>query len=74
MCKSELSYLDWTLVFPLAWFVKLRWELSVLSESVMLWVSLACVAADLVYYCSAVCLDICDHMRVHLFKIPAPKN
>ena len=73
MSKSELSVLDWTLVFPLAFFVKLRFELSVLSETVMLYISLAAVTVDLVLYCSAICLDICNHMNVHLFRI-ALKN
>ena len=28
------------------------------------------VCIDLIVYCQAVCMEICNHMGCHLFKIP----
>lgn len=74
MSKSELSHLDVTLFVPLAFFVNAYMSLGV-PEYYILLLSLAFVVVDLILYSRCVCLEICAHMGIELFRIvPNPPS
>jgi len=71
MCKSEIHHRDPALVAPLLLFLNQYFN-SFFPEYWLLLLGLAWASFDLVWYCSKVCLEICDALNVYLFKIPAP--
>uniref|UniRef100_A0A6B2EL10 diacylglycerol cholinephosphotransferase n=1 Tax=Phlebotomus kandelakii TaxID=1109342 RepID=A0A6B2EL10_9DIPT len=68
MTKSELEYLDWGLIGPLMLFLNQYFN-NFLPERVVLFGATAWCTFDLIKYCSQVCLEICNHLNIHLFKI-----
>jgi len=71
MCKSEIHHRDPALAAPLLLFLNQYFN-SFFSEYWLLLLGLAWASFDLVWYCSKVCLEICDALNVYLFKIPGP--
>lgn len=71
MTKSEMEYLDWGLLGPLCLMLNQYFN-NFLPEYYVLWFCLIWCTVDLGRYCSQVCLEICDHLNIHLFKIPYP--
>lgn len=71
MTKSEMEYLDWSLLGPLLLFLNQYFN-SFLPEIAILWFALIWGTQDLLKYCTQICLEICDHLHIRLFKIPYP--
>ncbi|XP_037712587.1 cholinephosphotransferase 1 isoform X1 [Drosophila subpulchrella] len=74
MTKSEMEYLDWSLLGPSLLFLNQYFN-CIVPEIWLLWFTLIWGTQDLLRYCSQVCLEICQHLRIDLFRIPyAPKG
>lgn len=71
MSKSEMNYFDSGLMGPLILFLNQYFN-EYLSEYLVLWVAFVWVTYDLCWYCMQVCLEICDHLNIQLFRIPYP--
>ncbi|XP_040162224.1 cholinephosphotransferase 1 isoform X3 [Anopheles arabiensis] len=71
MTKSEMEYLDWGLIGPLCLFLNQYFN-SFLPEYYVLWFCLLWCTVDLIRYCGQVCLEICDYLKIELFRIPYP--
>uniref|UniRef100_A0A336LQV3 CSON001184 protein n=1 Tax=Culicoides sonorensis TaxID=179676 RepID=A0A336LQV3_CULSO len=71
MTKSEMEYLDWGLIGPLFLFLNQYFN-NFLPEYWVLWFAMIWCTFDLCRYCAQVCLEICDHLNIHLFRIPYP--
>lgn len=71
MTKSEMDYLDWSQLGPALLFLNQYFN-CVIPEIWLLWFTLIWGTQDLLRYCSQVCLEICDHLHIQLFKIPYP--
>jgi len=71
MCKSEIHKWDPALLAPILLFLNQYFN-NFLSEYYLLLFGFAWASFDLVWYCSGVCLEICNALNVYLFKIPAP--
>ncbi|KAH8319897.1 hypothetical protein KR074_008948, partial [Drosophila pseudoananassae] len=74
MTKSEMDYLDWSLLGPGMLFLNQYFN-CILPEIWLLWFTLIWGTQDLLRYCAQVCLEICQHLRIDLFRIPyTPKG
>ncbi|XP_020817845.1 cholinephosphotransferase 1 isoform X2 [Drosophila serrata] len=74
MTKSEMDYLDWSLLGPSLLFLNQYFN-CVVPEIWLLWFTLIWGTQDLLRYCAQVCLEICQHLRIDLFRIPyTPKG
>lgn len=73
MTKSEMHYVDWGLLGPLLLFLNQYFN-EFIPEYYVLWLALVWVTYDLCVYCSLVCLEICDHLKIDLFTIPIKTN
>ncbi|XP_021188912.1 cholinephosphotransferase 1 isoform X3 [Helicoverpa armigera] len=72
MTKSEMEYYDWSLLGPAMLFLNQYFN-HALPEYYVLWLCTIWVCVDLVRYCGQICLEICAHLRIQLFRItPAP--
>ncbi|XP_058464944.1 cholinephosphotransferase 1 isoform X8 [Malaya genurostris] len=71
MTKSEMEYLDWGLIGPLCLFLNQYFN-SFLQEYYLLWFAMLWCSIDLVRYCGQVCLEICNYLKIDLFRIPYP--
>ncbi|XP_018326710.1 cholinephosphotransferase 1 isoform X7 [Agrilus planipennis] len=71
MTVSEMEYMDVSLVGPAMLFFNQYFN-TFLPEYAVLWLCMIWVTLDLFRYCSQVCLEICDHLHVELFRIPSP--
>uniref|UniRef100_A0A2A4J7T5 diacylglycerol cholinephosphotransferase n=1 Tax=Heliothis virescens TaxID=7102 RepID=A0A2A4J7T5_HELVI len=72
MTKSEMEYYDWSLLGPAMLFLNQYFN-HALPEYYVLWLCTIWVCVDLVRYCGQICLEICTHLRIQLFRIaPAP--
>ncbi|XP_021913070.1 cholinephosphotransferase 1 isoform X5 [Zootermopsis nevadensis] len=72
MTKNELEYLDSALIGPAMLFLNQYFNFFI-QEYIVLWLCLVWVSLDLLRYSSQVCLEICDHLKIQLFRIPAGK-
>ncbi|XP_064535978.1 cholinephosphotransferase 1 isoform X6 [Drosophila montana] len=73
MTKAEMEYLDWSLLGPALLFLNQYFN-CIVPEIWLLWFTLAWGTQDLLRYCAQVCLEICQHLRIDLFRIPySPK-
>ncbi|CAG9792249.1 unnamed protein product [Diatraea saccharalis] len=68
MTKSEMDYYDWSMLGPAMLFLNQYFN-NAIPEYYVLWLCTIWVCVDLVRYCSQVCLEICDHLHIHLFRI-----
>ncbi|XP_017051211.1 cholinephosphotransferase 1 isoform X2 [Drosophila ficusphila] len=74
MTKSEMEYLDWSLLGPSLLFLNQYFN-CIVPEIWLLWFTLIWGTQDLLRYCAQVCLEICQHLRINLFRIPyTPKG
>ncbi|XP_068145309.1 cholinephosphotransferase 1 isoform X1 [Drosophila tropicalis] len=74
MTKSEMEYLDWSLLGPSLLFLNQYFN-CIVPEIWLLWFTLIWGTQDLLRYCSQVCLEICQHLHIDLFRIPyTPKG
>lgn len=71
MSKSDMNYLDYGLIGPMFLFLNQYFDESV-PEYLVLWAAFIWCAGDLIWYSSKVCLEICEHLNIQLFKIPYP--
>lgn len=71
MSKSEMNYFDSGLMGPLILFLNQYFN-EFFSEYLVLWVAFLWCLFDLVWYCGHVCLEMCDHLNIQLFRIPYP--
>ncbi|XP_063696938.1 cholinephosphotransferase 1 isoform X1 [Culicoides brevitarsis] len=71
MTKSEMEYFDWGLIGPLFLFLNQYFN-NFLPEYFVLWFAMIWCTIDLCRYSSQVCLEICDHLHINLFRIPYP--
>jgi len=69
MCKGEISHRDPAMFAPLI-LITNQYFNTFISERFLLYVSMIWVVLDLLWYCSKVCLEICNYLDVCLFKIP----
>ena len=69
MCKGEITHRDASLFAPMLLILNQYFN-SFIPETLLLYFSLVWVGLDLVWYCSKVCLEICNYLNVSLFKIP----
>ncbi|KAJ0179614.1 hypothetical protein K1T71_005326 [Dendrolimus kikuchii] len=71
MTKSEMDYYDWSLLGPAMLFLNQYFN-NALPEYWVLWICTVWVCVDLIRYCGQICLEICDHLKIRLFRIPYP--
>lgn len=71
MSKSEMNYLDSGLLGPLILFLNQYFN-EFISEYLVLIIAFVWISFDLCWYCAHVCLEMCDHLNIMLFKIPYP--
>ncbi|XP_058810788.1 cholinephosphotransferase 1 isoform X2 [Phymastichus coffea] len=69
MTKSEMQYLDSSLIGPAMLFLNQYFNFFI-KEYYVLWLCFIWVTFDLLRYSAQVCLEICDHMNIELFRIP----
>ncbi|XP_022829552.1 cholinephosphotransferase 1 isoform X5 [Spodoptera litura] len=71
MTKSEMDYYDWSLLGPAMLFLNQYFN-HALPEYYVLWLCTIWVCVDLMRYCGQICLEICGHLRIQLFRITSP--
>ncbi|KRT79182.1 hypothetical protein AMK59_8198, partial [Oryctes borbonicus] len=71
MTKSEMDYMDWSLLGPTMLFLNQYFN-TFIPEYYVLWLCMIWVAIDLLRYSYQICSEICDHLRIELFRIPYP--
>ncbi|XP_011312613.1 choline/ethanolaminephosphotransferase 1 isoform X3 [Fopius arisanus] len=69
MTKNEMEYLDTALIGPCMLFLNQYFNFFI-KEYYVLWLCFIWVTFDFFRYCSQVCLEICDHLKIMLFRIP----
>ncbi|XP_076650652.1 choline/ethanolaminephosphotransferase 1 bbc isoform X3 [Halictus rubicundus] len=69
MTKNEMQYLDSSLIGPAMLFLNQYFNFFI-KEYYVLWLCFIWVTLDLLRYSSQICLEICDHMKIKLFRIP----
>ncbi|XP_022122585.2 cholinephosphotransferase 1 isoform X4 [Pieris rapae] len=68
MTKSEMDYYDWALVGPAMLFLNQYFK-NALPEYYVLWLCFAWVVVELIRYCGQICMEICEHLKIQLFRI-----
>ncbi|XP_039314214.1 choline/ethanolaminephosphotransferase 1 isoform X1 [Solenopsis invicta] len=69
MTKNEMQYLDSSLIGPAMLFLNQYFNFFI-KEYYVLWLCFIWVTLDIFRYSAQVCLEICDHMKIKLFRIP----
>ncbi|XP_074108342.1 choline/ethanolaminephosphotransferase 1 bbc isoform X2 [Cotesia typhae] len=69
MTKNEMEYLDTALIGPCMLFLNQYFNFY-FDEYYVLWLCFIWVAFDFLKYSSQVCLEICNHLKIMLFRIP----
>ncbi|XP_066992925.2 choline/ethanolaminephosphotransferase 1 isoform X4 [Anabrus simplex] len=69
MSKNEMEYLDSALIGPAMLFLNQYFNFFI-QEYIVLWLCLIWATFDLIRYSSQVCLEICEHLKIQLFRIP----
>lgn len=72
MTRNEMCYVDTSMIGPTMLFFNQYFNYFI-PEYIVLWVCLIFVCADLLWYSWQVCHEICDHMKIQLFRI-VPTN
>ncbi|XP_073967250.1 choline/ethanolaminephosphotransferase 1 bbc isoform X4 [Choristoneura fumiferana] len=68
MTKSEMDYYDWSLLGPAMLFLNQYFN-NAIPEYYVLWLCTIWVCVDLTRYCGQICLEICEHLKIKLFRI-----
>lgn len=68
MTRSELRTWDPTLVSGMAIFLNQYFDYP-MNETMLLWFAIVFTVADLLFYADRVCHQICDHLKIELFRI-----
>ncbi|XP_012142206.1 choline/ethanolaminephosphotransferase 1 bbc isoform X2 [Megachile rotundata] len=68
MTKNEMQYLDSSLIGPAMLFLNQYFNFFI-KEYYVLWLCFIWVTLDLLRYSAQICLEICDHMKIKLFRI-----
>ncbi|CAH0385408.1 unnamed protein product [Bemisia tabaci] len=68
MTKNELDYVDSSMYGPLMLFLNQYFNCFI-SEYTVLWLCLIWATLDLFLYCKRICMEICEHLRIRLFRI-----
>ncbi|XP_065158432.1 choline/ethanolaminephosphotransferase 1 isoform X2 [Atheta coriaria] len=71
MTKSEMDYMDWSLLGPAMLFLNQYFN-TFIPEYYVLWICLIYVTIDMLRYCYQICYEICQYLNVELFRIPYP--
>lgn len=71
LSKSQMDLKDSGMFGPAILFLNQYFN-EFIPEYYVLWLALAWVTLDLIFYCSNVCLEMCDYMNIQLFTIPPP--
>lgn len=71
LSKSEMEIFDSSFWGILTLFLNQYFN-EFIPEYSLLWVVLVWCTLDLMLYCSTVCLEMCDYMKINLFTIPYP--
>ncbi|XP_037914034.1 cholinephosphotransferase 1 isoform X7 [Hermetia illucens] len=71
MTRSEMEYSDWGLLGPLLLFLNQYFN-NFIPEIYILWFAFFWGLQDLCRYCTQICLEICEHLKIQLFRIPYP--
>ncbi|KAJ8675678.1 hypothetical protein QAD02_011464, partial [Eretmocerus hayati] len=69
MTKNEMEYLDSSLIGPAMLFLNQYFN-TFFTEYYVLWLCFIWVTFDLLRYSAQVCLEICDHLNIYLFRVP----
>ncbi|GLH13297.1 Choline/ethanolaminephosphotransferase 1 [Gryllus bimaculatus] len=69
MTKNEMEYLDSALIGPAMLFLNQYFNFFI-KEYIVLWLCLIWVTFDLLRYSCQVCVEICEHLKIQLFRIP----
>ncbi|XP_066591560.1 cholinephosphotransferase 1 isoform X3 [Prorops nasuta] len=69
MTKNEMQYLDTSLIGPAMLFLNQYFNFFI-KEYYVLWLCFVWVTVDLLRYSAQICLEICEHLKIHLFRIP----
>ncbi|XP_057340688.1 choline/ethanolaminephosphotransferase 1 isoform X3 [Microplitis mediator] len=69
MTKNEMEYLDTALIGPCMLFLNQYFNFF-FDEYYVLWLCFIWVTFDFLKYSSQVCLEICNHLKIMLFRIP----
>ncbi|XP_033216091.1 choline/ethanolaminephosphotransferase 1 isoform X2 [Belonocnema kinseyi] len=69
MTKNEMQYLDSSLIGPAMLFLNQYFNFFI-KEYYVLWMCFIWVTLDLLRYCAQVCMEICAHLNIQLFRIP----
>lgn len=71
MSKSDIwQTFDYIFAIPIIMILKIWYSWVPFTESFLLNVGLVLVVYDVYCYSAAICVEICNHMKLHLFKIP----
>ncbi|XP_072942212.1 cholinephosphotransferase 1 isoform X3 [Epargyreus clarus] len=68
MTKSEMEYYDWSMLGPAMLFLNQYFN-NAIPEYYVLWLCMIWVSVDLVRYCGQICMEICEHLKIYLFRI-----
>ncbi|CAG0912682.1 unnamed protein product [Notodromas monacha] len=68
MTKHEMTFMDSAYIGPAMLFLNQYFDFYI-PEVYVLWLALIWSVFDLIKYSAQVCLEICDHMGIFLFKI-----
>ncbi|XP_060800873.1 cholinephosphotransferase 1 isoform X2 [Amyelois transitella] len=72
MTKSEMEYFDWSLLGPAMLFLNQYFN-NALPEYFVLWLCAIWTCFELFRYCGKICLEICDHLDIELFRISSAR-
>ncbi|XP_050679835.1 cholinephosphotransferase 1 isoform X1 [Leptidea sinapis] len=68
MTKSEMELYDWSMLGPAMLFLNQYFN-NAIPEYYVLWLCTIWVCVDLMRYCGQICLEICAHLNIQLFRI-----
>jgi phosphatidylglycerophosphate synthase len=71
LSKSEMDIFDSGMLGPVILFLNQYFN-EFINEYFLLWIAFIWCTLDLIWYCSNVCLEMCDYMNIKLFTIPYP--
>lgn len=69
LSKSQMDLKDSGMFGPAILFLNQYFN-EYIPEYYVLWLALAWITFDLIFYCSHVCFEMCDYMNIKLFTIP----